>query len=927
MKKLLLIFLFGLTLMMIGLSRLHAQCSGGTGAGALSPAPSAAFQTMSVTAGNYYTFVVPAGCIPSYDFSFCAADGGSASYDTQLTLLDNSGAYAGGYNDDNCGLQSKISGWTPAAAGTYRILVNNYPCGGTGGAATLAYRSITPPNMTFTSCTTTQPNTGTVAKCDVDQEVIAVQVVTAGTCSALSATQFQINMTGSSIPGTNTNDVTRIHIYYTGLSSLFSASSEFLNGGVVPATGTITINGSQTLQAGTNYFWIAYDINSVSATVTNVIDAQCTQLTVAAVTHVPTATNPAGTRSIVACPAYPGAGSPNMKLWLKSNSGVTTAGPSVTLWNDNSGAGVTGNFGVQPGAPAQSSPTYVANSINYNPYISFNGTTNSLSGANNFAGNSLFNANTNTIFMVQNLKAGTVYFKWETIGTGAYRVGFERNGNSMRFDFVDDVNGKNDVSTTNVINKDVLVDVTSDATNSVVKLNGNTDATKNISAAGAFNPGVGTHRIAIGNNDLTTNNLPAQIDMAEIMSYNTKLATSQIKMVESYLGIKYGITLGNNQGTGSCIIYKNSAGTSVWNNQTGFHNNVTGIGRDDGSTLDQRTSRGILSLNASLDLVTIVNGTFAAPVAFTSNLSTLLVGNNNTSAQSIYGDPTFTDYPASLGANAARIQRVWKAQATNFTQNVSIGFESTMLVGWSPVSNLRLLVDDDGNFSNGGTTIYSGAVLNGSRIEFSGVTNLGNAGNLYFSLATINYTATPLPVVMMNFSGNCENNFVNLAWTTASETNNHFFTLERSIDGINFESVVTIPGHGTSSQVHAYAWVDENSVSSVAYYRLKQTDYNGSTEVLGIISVESCGNPTTVLLYPNPTDGNAYLSFSLGNDAEVYAEVDDAMGRKVFLVTEQKTFAKGNYQLPVSLGDEAKGMYLLRFAINGNYTLYRIVKE
>lgn len=780
--------------------------------------------------------------------------------------------------------------------------------------------------MVYSSCTTTQSVISGVEKCSNDQQIIGVEVVTTGSSSPLTLTNFVINMTGSTIPGTNTNDVTKIHIYYTGTSNVFSATGAFDGTGTNVAAGAISVTGSQTLTTGTNYFWISYDINATSATIGNLLDAQCTQITVSAVPQVPTVTSPAGTRSIIACPPYPGAGSTNIKLWLKSNAGVTGS-PAVTQWNDNSGAGVTGNFVVQPGAPAQSSPTLVNNAVNYNPYVSFNGGTNSMASNNSFTGNSMYDPNNNTMFMVHNLKGGIVYWKWETAGVGNYRVGYERNANSVRFDFVNDGVGQNSVSSTSVLNKDVLVTTTTDATNSVVRLNGNVDATKNISAAGSFSPGVTARPMAIGNNDLATNNLPSQIDYAEIITYNTKLSATQVNMVESYLAIKYGITLGNNQGAGACITYRNSNGIPAWNNQTGYHNNVTGIGRDDASTLDQRMSRGVLSLNASLDLVTIVNGTFAAPVAFTSNLSTLIVGHNAATPQTVWGDPSFSNYPAALGASAARIQRVWKAQATNFAQSVSIGFESSMLIAWSPVSNLRLLVDDDGNFANGGTTIYSGAVLNGTRIEFSGITNLGNTGNLYFSLATINYTATPLPVTLTAFSGMCNNGIITLQWTTQSETNNNFFTIERSEDGMNFYQVAIAEGAGTTSQVNNYSWTDEAVANGTVYYRLSQTDNNGTLTVMRIIVVQSCEINNSVLLYPNPTSGSGYFVFPANDGDKIDLFVYDALGRQLFTIAEQKTFEEGIHQEEINLTDEAPGVYFVRFARNGVYSTYRIIRE
>lgn len=903
---------------------LAAQCTGGTGAGALSPAPSAVFQTMNVTTGNYYTFVVPAGCMPTYEFSFCAADGSNAAFDSQITILDNSGnAVPGGYSDDFCGLQSRVT-WTPSAAGTYRVLVNTYSCG-TGNTALLAYRATTPPNMTYTSSTTTQAVVTSVAKCDLDQQIIGIQVVTSGSCNALSLTQLQINMNGSTIPGTNTNDVTKIHVYYTGTSATFAASSEFVAGGTTPAAGTITLNGSQTLASGTNYFWVAYDINSTSATIGNVLDAQCTSIRVNATNYAPSVTNPAGTRSIAACPAYPGSGSPNLKTWLRANTGVTAPGNAVTQWNDQSGAGVTGNFVVQPGTPAQTSPTLVSNALNYNPIITFNGTTNSLASNNTFTGNSIFGTNNNTIFLVQNLHGGIVSFKWETIGSGAYRVGFETNGAALRFDFVDDASGNNNASTQATQNKNVLVTATTTSTASTVNINSVTDGVKTYAALN-FSPGATVKRLCIGNNDLSTNNLPATVDYAEILVYNTLLTASEIRRVETYLAIKYGITLKNNQGAGAAVPYLNSAGTTIWGaTQTGYHNNVTGIGRDDAATLDQRMSRGILSMNTTLDAVTIANGTFAAPAAFTSNLSTLIAGHNAGSLQSIYGDPSFTNYPASLGANAARIQRVWQAQATNFTQSTSIGFESTMLVGYTPVSNLRLLVDDDGNFANGGTTIYTGAVLNGTRIEFTGVTNLGNAGNRYFTLATVNYTATPLPVSLIRFEAGCTDNFITLNWTTASETNNDHFSIWRAGNDLHFTEIASVPGNGTSTNIREYGWTDENPLPGTNYYYLYQTDYNGVTQHIGTTFVETCST-FKLQIFPNPTDDDVTIGLILPDASAFRYRITDVTGQ-VLHQSDAFLLDAGAQSVKAGLNGVAPGMYFITVWIGDKSETYRVIRK
>jgi len=115
-----------------------SQCSGGTLQSTITPTTT--WQTVTVTqAGNYFKFAATSGT--QYEFSFCGCSGGSASYDTQLTVLDNTGAYAGGYNDDFCGLQSDLT-WTAPSTGTFRILVSQYFCTTNATSAVLGYKAL-----------------------------------------------------------------------------------------------------------------------------------------------------------------------------------------------------------------------------------------------------------------------------------------------------------------------------------------------------------------------------------------------------------------------------------------------------------------------------------------------------------------------------------------------------------------------------------------------------------------------------------------------------------------------------------------------------------------------------------------------------------------------------------------------------------------
>lgn len=99
-----------------------------------------------------------------------------------------------------------------------------------------------------------------------------------------------------------------------------------------------------------------------------------------------------------------------------------------------------------------------------------------------------------------------------------------------------------------------------------------------------------------------------------------------------------------------------------------------------------------------------------------------------------------------------------------------------------------------------------------------------------------------LPIELMSFSGKVDNGSVILKWATASEVNNDFFTIEKSEDGVFFEVVGYVDGTGNSNSVIQYSFVDEN-LFKLAYYRLKQTDYDGAFAYSSIIKVseELCG--------------------------------------------------------------------------------------
>lgn len=115
-------------------------------------------------------------------------------------------------------------------------------------------------------------------------------------------------------------------------------------------------------------------------------------------------------------------------------------------------------------------------------------------------------------------------------------------------------------------------------------------------------------------------------------------------------------------------------------------------------------------------------------------------------------------------------------------------------------------------------------------------------------------TATTLPVTLISFTHSLSNDLVTLTWATASEINNDYFTIERSVDGENFVEIGEISGAGDSNAPLAYNHSDRIFSSGIdyMYYRLSQTDYDGTHEVLGIINVAVSSVKHELKIFPNP---------------------------------------------------------------------------
>jgi hypothetical protein len=291
-------------------------------------------------------------------------------------------------------------------------------------------------------------------------------------------------------------------------------------------------------------------------------------------------------------------------------------------------------------------------------------------------------------------------------------------------------------STTDIMNIPGIVRVDY---NSTVNTTGATVAFNGLQSASAC----GTNTLAARNNIFIIGggNTAAGIfagEIAEVIHYDIDAlpgGAADIAKIESYLALKYGLTL-SNSGGGINGDYTSSAGTTIWTAATGssYHNNVIGIGRDDNSALLQKQSHQADDAIQMYISATVANSNLSNTGSFSTDGQFVMMGNNNaTSALNTAN----TEYPSSIGI-VSRFDREWKITNTGFTGTFSLSIlPSSGLV----TAKIKVLIDDDGDFSNA-TVITPTVTVSGGRIVLTGISNamIASGATKYITLA---YAPTP----------------------------------------------------------------------------------------------------------------------------------------------------------------------------------------
>ena len=588
-----------------------------------------------------------------------------------------------------------------------------------------------------------------------------------------------------------------------------------------------------------------------------------------------------------------GVGTPVTNVfWIKGDKGTssTTNGTAINAWNDQSGnsINVTQTISVQQ-------PSFATNVLNGFPAIQFDN--NSTSGQNDYLtapdNSKLDNTPGYSFFTTTKLNA---------IGVDARCIVSKRTAIDVDEAFMlffwepsyfyFDVDGLGDRQSTTPLtyttNTPYIIDGIYDGSlpsASRSKIYEGEALRKTFSESSAIVPDKPSP-LNIGCTH-ASNNRPFGGYIAEVIIYTVTVNDAERIIVNNYLSAKYNVPLTAND---------KYLGDTPGNGD--YDREVAGIGKESSGgnpTFSASVSGGLTIANTGgLDIGDYILAGHASP----------------TNAQILY------DVGGMTGINNARWLRVWYIDITNTLTTLTNTIEFDMSDGsiattLGTAGNYVLLyrATQTGNW----TELVTATSVVGDRVLFSGVT-LTDDG--YYTIGTRNYLISPLPIELLSFSAVKNNSKVAISWSTASEKENASFNVEKSKDGISYETVFSCAGKGTTSGTTNYSGMDEYPFSGLSYYRLKQTDNNGNFTYSNNVALNFNNGSDAFIVFPNPSTGDISINIKGLQNQQLSLSITDALGRQCFskdlyvtennLVLDLSTYYKlavGSYMVVIRSND------------------------
>ncbi len=266
---------------------------------------------------------------------------------------------------------------------------------------------------------------------------------------------------------------------------------------------------------------------------------------------------------------------------------------------------------------------------------------------------------------------------------------------------------------------------------------------------------------------------------------------------------------------------------------------------------------------------------------------------------------------------ASVVNRTW-----NITEGTNGGSSMTVTLQWNASDELTSF-----SRSNCYVSHYSGSAWTSTS---GGASATGS--NPYTRTSGVVTSFSPfavasnavLPIQLVEFVAYPDERNVSVDWTTANETNNSHFIVERSRNGQDFEFVAKINGAGNANNLINYHCYDPNSFSGLSYYRLTQVDFNGAYSYSEIVSVLKKLEKPVFSLAPNPAEDYTILLLLSQEENGITVNVYDINGRMVEAILYDQPDM--NMQIRLELNQLQKGVYFISTSIDKHQTRMKLVK-
>jgi Bacterial lectin/Secretion system C-terminal sorting domain/N-terminal domain of BNR-repeat neuraminidase len=792
-------------------------------------------------------------------------------------------------------------------------------------------------NMVYVSSTAAQPNTSSVGVSSTNQEIIRIKIVTTGSANPLDATQLRVRTNGTT---NSAVDISNAKIWYTGTSSTFATTTQFgATVGAPPVPGTNMIfNGTQTLASGTNYFWLSYDIPA-GATIGNVVDALLQRITVDGLNYNPTTSAPAGDRIIAATCTH--------TARLTDTFGDGWNGGTVTI--SVNGAAVYTNISCAVAGPDDF--TFQAASgdvINITETAAgtfpgemrveiLDGSNASIWGASDPAAAPGNNTTGDCPIPPDDPCSAKVI----TVGCSGSKEGGDNTGmtdSGISNPSCGTYSGGDvwyylTVPASGIVKVEAYAGTLSDVAMSVYSVSGICSSTFTQLACDD-NSGFGNMPEIILTGQTPGNRLYIRV----WDNNNNQTGTFEIDAAD--LSSDYCVTGdGTDQGSGCAELTAavNDELGSIWDADDKFdftsdftYDFVVNLGSSDAGAdglcfVIQNDPAGLGANGTSGGAMGAGGITNSLIVEIDTYLNTedrndgltgpTCAGGTDPDHMDIWlnGDVNPGSNTGCPGIGGVRyIPNAVNLMNGGSDYNIENGLDHTLRISYtSGTQTLTATTMNAAATVTYGTVSYSPIdpmVLFGTNAPYFGFT--ASTGGLNNNQTACLAPSLILPIELANFSVNCQDGIRKVGWTTYSEISNDYFTIERSVDGINFEELGTVLGAGNSNTLLNYSWIDSAPLQSTSYYRLKQTDFNGEYSYSDL-SASTCKITGGINIYPNPSTGTFTFEY-ISEEENLIIEIYNMAGQLV----QQKAFNNlplGISRKEIDLGTIDNGVYFVSF--------------